>query len=239
MPISEASRFGIMNTNDDGTIYEFEEKPKKPKSTKASMGVYVFRWSVLKEYLLNDEKDAKSAHDFGKNIIPAMLFGKKKLLAYSFLDYWKDVGTVYSLWEANMDLISKDEKLKLDDAKLRVYARTSDNPPTFIYSGAECIDSMITKGCEIAGIIEDSIISSDCIVKKDAKIKKSVILPGSIIEEGAQIEYAIVGAGCIIRKGAKIGATPQDGEMPKIAVVGDGIEIERDGSILAGEMREA
>lgn len=238
VPLSEASRFGIMNTKEDGTIYEFEEKPKKPKSTKASMGVYVFRWKVLREYLLNDEEDAKSAHDFGKNIIPAMLSGGKKLLAYSFKGYWKDVGTIYSLWEANMDLISEKEALALDDDKLRVYARTSDSPPTYIYDGAQCMDSMITKGCEIAGEIENSIISSGCTIEKGAKIVKSVILPESVIEEGACVEYAIVGEGCTIGKNAKIGAVPKEGEIPDIAVVGDGITVGRDEKVLSGEMRE-
>ena len=238
VPIEEASRFGIMNTEEDGTIYEFEEKPKKPKSTKASMGVYVFRWSVLRQYLLEDEEDLKSAHDFGKNIIPKMLNGGKKLLAYSLDGYWKDVGTIESLWEANMDLIEEDSPLKLDDDKLRIYARNYDSPPTFIADGAECIDSMITKGCEIEGRVENSIISSGCTIKKDAKVLKSVILPGSIIEEGAEVSYAIVGENCRIGENAKIGKVFEDTETKEITVIGENVVIGEDEIVGAGEMRE-
>jgi len=238
VPITEASRFGIMNTKDDGIIYEFEEKPKKPKSTKASMGVYVFRWSVLKEYLLKDEEDSKSSHDFGKNIIPAMLKGGKRLLAYSFDGYWKDVGTIYSLWEANMDLLSEKAPLSLGGDKLRIYARTSDSPPTFIYDSADLKDSMITKGCEIAGEIENSIISSGCVVEKGAKIVNSVILPGSIIEKNASVSYAIVGENCRVCKNSAVGSIPQSGEVPDIAVVGDGICIKEGETVEKGEMRE-
>jgi len=238
VPISEASRFGIMNTKDDGTIYEFEEKPKKPKSTKASMGVYVFRWKVLRDYLLSDEQDSKSSHDFGKNIIPAILESGKKLIAYSFDGYWKDVGTVYSLWEANMDIIQEGSPLSLDDDKLRIYARTTDSPPTFVSSGAEIIDSIITKGCEIEGKVENSVISNGCIVEKGASVFKSVILGGCVIKEGANIEYAIIGEGCTVGKDTKIGGIPENGETPDIAVLGDGLNIDDGGVVLKGEMRE-
>ena len=238
VPLYEASRFGIINTNEDNIIYEFEEKPKKPKSTKASMGVYVFRWSVLREYLLDDENDAKSAHDFGKNIIPAMLKGGRKLSAYSFNGYWKDVGTVDSLWEANMDIIKDDSIFSFDDDKLRIYARTTDSPPTYIYSGAEVVDSIITEGCEIDGKIENSVISNGCVIEKGAYISKSVILSGSVIKSGACVEYAIVGKGCTIGNGAKVGEASKDDVMPEITVVGDGITI-KDGEVIKkGEMRE-
>lgn len=239
VPISEASRFGIMNTDKDGFIYEFEEKPKKPKSTKASMGVYVFKWSVLREYLLKDEENLKSSHDFGKNIIPAMLEGGKRLLAYSFEGYWKDVGTIYSLWEANMDLLSEKAPLKLNDDKLRVYARTSDSPPTFIADSACLKDSMITKGCEIAGNIENSIISSSCIVEQGAEIVNSIILPGSVIEKNASVSYAIVGENCRICEDSKIGGVPENDEEPQIAVVGDNLCIKKGETVKKGEMREA
>ncbi len=238
VPLCEASRFGIMNTKEDGTIYEFEEKPKKPKSTKASMGVYVFRWDVLREYLLEDEEDAKSAHDFGKNIIPKMLVGGKKLLAYSLDGYWKDVGTIESLWEANMDLIKENSPLKLDDDKLRIYARNYNSPPTFIADGAECIDSMITKGCEIEGRVESSVISSGCVIKKGAKVIKSVILPGSVIEEGAEVCYAIVGENCKIEKGAKIGKVFENADKKEITVIGENVCICENETVGAGEVRE-
>ena len=149
VPLKEASRFGIMNTADDDSIYEFEEKPKKPKSTKASMGVYLFNWNVLREYLIADENDPDSSNDFGKNVIPALLGDRKRLFAYKFEGYWKDVGTIESLWEANMDLLSGDSALSLDDNESRVYARNYDCPPTYFYDGAKLSGSMITKGCEI------------------------------------------------------------------------------------------
>lgn len=239
VPLSEASRFGIMSVDDKGRIYEFEEKPKKPKGTKASMGVYVFKWSVLKKYLTTDEDNAKSSHDFGKNIIPTMLAAGKKLFAYAFDGYWKDVGTVKSLWEANMDLIDEEKSLDLDNDALKVYARSYDIPPTFIESDATCIDSMITKGCEIMGDVIGSIISSECIIKKGSKIINSVILPRTTVEEGAQIEYCIVGENCFIGKNARLGAYPPGpDEAPEIAVIGDNIRIKGGTRVKAGEMRE-
>lgn len=238
VPLSQATRFGIMNTRDDGTIYEFEEKPKKPKSTKASMGVYVFNWKVLREFLKEDEEDTKSSHDFGKNIIPAMLEKGKKLFAYSFKGYWKDVGTIESLWEANMDLLKEDCAFDLDDNKLRVYARNYDSPPTFVSESAKCIDSMVTKGCEIEGKIEGSVVSGRCTVKKGAKIVKSVIFPGCIIEEGAKVFYSIIGEGCKIGRNTEIGERPQKDDIPKITVLGEGTLVSEGKIVPAGEMWE-
>lgn len=215
----EASRFGILNTEDDGRIIDFEEKPKHPKSTKASMGVYVFSWDVLKKYLTEDEKNEKSAHDFGKNVIPAMLAGKKRLYAWEFDGYWKDVGTIESLWEANMDLLDPTCQLYTDEDDLRVYARNYDSPPTYVAEGAQPEDSIITKGCSIAGRVTRSVISSDCVVEAGAVVTDSVLLPGVTVQSGALVQYAIVGQGALIESGAVVGEEETDGIRPEITVI--------------------
>lgn len=241
VPIAEASRFGIMNTDSDGRIYEFEEKPKKPKSTKASMGVYIFRWDVIKQYLEADNKDETSENDFGKNIIPAMLADGKKMLAYSFSGYWKDVGTIESLWEANMDLLSGDSALSLDDNGMRIYARNYDCPPSYFYDGAEVKNAMITKGCELKGKVEHSIISSECVIEENAVVRNSVLFPGTVIGKGAIVDYAILGSGVKVGAGAQIGVTPegQETKKQKITVLGGGFVLGGGEKIAAGEMLEA
>ncbi len=221
VPIQEASRFGIMNADDSGRILEFEEKPKHPKSTKASMGVYVFRWDVLKKYLVEDDKQEKSAHDFGKNIIPAMLVDKKRLFCREFDGYWKDVGTTESLWEANMDVLSPDCGLNLDDDDLRIYARNYESPPTYIEESAVLENSMITKGCYIGGLIRHSIISSDCRIEAGAQVIDSVLFPGTIVKTGAVVRHAIVGQGAIIEENCHVGSDTKDSEIPEITVIGD------------------
>ena len=221
VPKEEASRFGIMNTGADGRIYKFEEKPKEPKSTKASMGVYVFRWDVLKEFLTADDQQETSSHDFGKNIIPAMLKNQKRLYSWDFSGYWKDVGTTESLWEANMDLLRPDCALNLDEDDLRIYARSFDAPPTFVASSATLENCMITKGCEIHGHIADSVISSGCTIYEGATVENSVLLPGVTVKSGACIRYAIVGQGAVIENGAVVGLSESDGLRPAITVIGD------------------
>ena len=221
VPLEEASRFGIMNTETDGRIYEFEEKPKHPKSTKASMGVYVFRWEVLKKYLSEDDKQEKSAHDFGKNIIPAMLADKKRLYSWSFSGYWKDVGTTDSLWEANMDLLNPDCELELADNDLRIYARNFDAPPTYISGSAHLVNSMITKGCQIDGDVFHSVISSGCVIEPGACVEHSVLLPGVTVKKNAMIRYAIIGKGTVIEAGAMVGNENIDGQRPEITVIGE------------------
>lgn len=220
VPIEEAPRFGIMNTNADGQIFEFEEKPKKPKSTKASMGVYVFRRDVLTQYLTADDKDETSAHDFGKNIIPAMLSDQKRLFSWEFTGYWKDVGTTNSLWEANMDLLNPACSLNLDDDDLRIYARNFDSPPTFVADSAIVSDSMITKGCSISGNVIHSVISADCTVEAGATVENSVLLPGTCVRSGAVVRYAIVGKNCVIEGGAEVGVEKTD-RHPEITVIGE------------------
>ncbi|MBE7048149.1 MAG: glucose-1-phosphate adenylyltransferase [Ruminococcaceae bacterium] len=221
VPPSEASRFGIMNTDEHGQIVEFEEKPKKPKSTKASMGVYVFSRDMLKKYLTKDNELEKSAHDFGKNIIPAMLQDKKRLFAWEFHGYWKDVGTTDSLWEANMDLLNPDCDLYVGGDDLRIYARNENNPPTFVAEDAVLKDSIITKGCCISGDITSSVISGGCVVESGAQVTHAVLLPGVRVASGALVQYAIVGQNTHIEAGASVGEVPNNLEHPHITVIGE------------------
>ena len=176
VPLDEASRFGIMNTNEDSTIYEFEEKPKNPKSTNASMGVYIFKWSVLKGYLIQDEMDKDSSNDFGKNIIPKMLNSGRKLVAYPFKGYWKDVGTIESLWEANMDLLKIDNELNLYDSEWKIYSDNQIRPAQHIGEKAKIANSLIVEGCIVNGEVEDSILSQGVTVGKNTIIRDSVIM---------------------------------------------------------------
>ena len=232
VPLEEASRFGIMNTREDGSIYEFEEKPKHPKSTNASMGIYVFKWSVLKKFLEADEADPKSENDFGKNIIPALLEAGHKLYAYEFEGYWKDVGTINSLWEANMDLLGKDPAFDLSGGK-KIYARNTAKPATFIARSAELHECFISEGCEVYGMVNHSIISTGCAIGKGAEVTDSVIMPDVVIENGAIIRNAIIAEGCHVKAGARIGETGQDGER-RISVVGKDKQIAEGAIIAAG-----
>ncbi len=218
--IEEASRFGIMNTNDDDSIFEFEEKPAKPKSTKASMGVYIFNWDVLKKYLEDDENNPDSANDFGKNIIPAMLEDGKKLFAYSFDGYWKDVGTIESLWEANMDLLNPDVPLNLKDPDFKIYARNYAKPSSFIAKSSDINNSIIAEGCTVKGSVTNSVISSGCTIEEGAEVSFSVIMPNTVIKSGAKVEYSIIGEECTVNCGAHIGEPQPDKPGKNICVVG-------------------
>ena len=230
VPWEEAPRFGIMNTTEDGTIYEFEEKPKNPKSNNASMGVYVFTWEKLRKYLTEDEKDPNSSNDFGKNIIPAMLADGQKLVAYSFNDYWKDVGTIESLWEANMDLLTDAPEIDLHDKKFRVYARNLGMLPQYIAESAQVDNCLITEGCEIHGIVRHSILSSGAAVAEDAQVIDSVIMPGARIEKGAVVRRAIVAENAVVSAGARVGE-----EEGLIAVVGQDAVVPENAVVTAGE----
>ena len=232
VPLEEASRFGIMNTREDGSIYEFEEKPKHPKSTNASMGIYVFKWSVLKQFLEADEADPKSENDFGKNIIPALLEAGHRLYAYEFEGYWKDVGTINSLWEANMDLLGKHPAFDLSGGK-KIYARNSAKPATFIAKSAELHECFVSEGCEVYGMVNHSIISTGCAIGKGAEVTDSVIMPDVVIENGAIIRNAIIAEGCHVKAGARIGEAGQDGER-RISVVGKDKQIAEGAVIAAG-----
>lgn len=227
VPIEEASRFGIMNTNPDNSVYEFEEKPKQPKSTNASMGIYIFNWQKLRKYLIEDEADPKSSNDFGKNIIPNMLKDGQKLFAYNFEGYWKDVGTIASLWEANMDIINEESGINLDDNSWKIYARNAAEPPHYIGQTGKIVNSLVTEGCEIEGTVINSVISSGVRIAKGAYVENCNIMPNAHIEEGADVRFAIVGQNAVVNKNAKVGDT-QLGQVKgewQITVVGPNAKV--------------
>ncbi len=228
VPLAEASRFGIMNTNPDGSIYEFEEKPAHPKSTNASMGIYVFSWDKLRKYLIEDEDTEGSEHDFGKDVLPKMLDDGCRMFAYSFEGYWKDVGTIDSLWESNMDLLDPNVPLDLSDESWKIYSRNPVVPPQYIADGATVQNSLIADGCDISGSVDFSVLFSNVVVKPGAVVQDSIIMPGSVIEEGAVVQYAIVSENTVIGKNAVIGARPEtieDKDQWGIAVIGDNLSI--------------
>ena len=233
VPLSEASRFGIMNTDENGKIYEFEEKPKKPKSTKASMGIYIFNAKLLREYLIADEADKSSQKDFGKNIIPKMLDDGRAMYAYPFAGYWKDVGTIASLWEANMDLLGEKPSFDLYDKNWRIFSRTSARPPQFVGEDARITGSMMSEGCEIHGYVENSVLFDGVYVAPGAVVRDSVIMSGTRIEAGARVEYSIIDADTTICAGAVVG---EKNDGAKIAVVGTKLRVPAGMVIAAGEM---
>ena len=244
VPMDEASRFGIMNANEDGTVYEFEEKPARPKSTLASMGIYIFSWRILKEYLLADEANPKSKNDFGANIIPNMLADEKKLMVYRFSGYWKDVGTINSLWEANMDMLATSTGVNLFDPAWRIYARNPTAPPHFAGDKAVISHSLVTEGCEVCGEVYNSVLFNDVTVAESAIVKYSIIMPGAVIERGAVVEYAIIAENAHIGAGATVGADPaaftgDDADKWGVAVVASGIKIGRGRVVGAQEMADA
>ena len=223
VPWEEASRFGIMNTDADDNIVEFEEKPKQPKSNKASMGIYIFSWAKLRAYLTADEADKTSANDFGKNIIPAMLEAGEVMSAYRFEGYWKDVGTLDSLWDANMDMLAPGSGLNLLDKKWPIYCRTPSCPPAFLGPHADVGNSAVAKGCGILGEVKNSVLSYNTQVGQGASVCYSVVMPGAVIEEGAVVQYAIIGERCRVGRGAQVGTPPETAKNPddwSIAVLG-------------------
>ncbi len=230
VPWEVAPSFGIMNVDDNDAIIEFEEKPKQPKSNLASMGVYIFTWKVLKEYLTADDADPKSQNDFGKNIIPNLLNDKKALYAYAFTDYWKDVGTIASLWEANMDLLKTPPEFDLTDPRWKIYSRTPVMPPHFIGSSAVVNNSMVTEGCEIDGSVRDSVLFAGVRVEKGAVVEDSVIMPGTTIKSGAVVRRAIVSEDCVISRDCKVGEAAGD-----IALVGQDTTLPEGFVVKAGE----
>lgn len=237
--LEEASRFGIMNCNPDGTIYEFEEKPKQPKSTLASMGIYIFTWKKLRKYLLEDEDNPNSSNDFGKDIIPTMLDNGEKLVSYRFEGYWKDVGTIESLWEANMDLLSPQSGLNLFDDSWKIYGRTTGSPPHFTEAGAKVTHTLLSEGCEIAGEVSESVLFSDVKVGKGAKVEYSILMPGAVVEEGATVQYSIIAPNAVIAEGASVGGTPEEAENKDdwgVAVVSEGVRIGKNQKIPAKDM---
>ena len=237
VPLAEASRFGILNTNPDNSIYEFEEKPAQPKSTNASMGIYVFNWDVLRQALIEDEEDTTSSNDFGKNIIPKLLNAGHKMMAYTFEGYWKDVGTIDSLWEANMELLGKEPAFDIrGDEKTRIYARNNALPSSFIDEDAKTIDCFIAEGSEVYGSVRHSIISTGCTIGEGALVEDSVVMPGVVIEPNAIVRHAILGENSKVCRGAVVGGTFAAGEEKKISVTGKDTVVEANTVLLPGEM---
>lgn len=236
VPKSEASRFGIMICDDQNQVIDFVEKPKEPKSTLASMGIYVFSWNKLKKYLIENEEDANAkrdrgeawSKDFGKDIITSMLRDKQRLFAYEFEGYWKDVGTLDSLWEANMDLLSPSVPLDLYDPSWKIYSRNSNMPPQYVGDNANIENSMISEGSEIDGTVDFSILFSGVTIEEGATVNYSIVMPGTVIKSGAVVEYAIVGSDSVIESGAKVGTSPENVENRDdwgIAVVGHNVTV--------------
>jgi glucose-1-phosphate adenylyltransferase len=236
VPLAEASRFGIMICDENNKVTDFVEKPKEPKSTLASMGIYVFSWKKLEKYLIENENDANAkrergeswSKDFGKDIITSMLRDDQRLFAYEFEGYWKDVGTLDSLWEANMDLLSPALPLDLHDKSWRIYSRSSYMPPQYIGKNAHVENSMIAEGSNVDGSVDFSILFAGATVEKDAVVNYSIIMPGAVIKSGAVVEYAIVGSDCVIESGAHIGKRPEQVEDKDgwgIAVVGHNVTV--------------
>lgn len=215
VPWEDASRFGILNTNEDDSIREFVEKPKKPISNLASMGVYVFTWSVLRKALIEDENNPGSSNDFGKDIVPAMLKNDNRLFAYRFSGYWKDVGTIHSLWEANMDLLDSPEETNLIDRNWRIYSRNPVKPSNYISAEAKVSMSAMTDGCQVFGSVEHSVLSDSVTIEKGAVVKDCVLLPGVTVRSGAFLDKCIVGSGTIIGEGVRAGASIE-GDSPYV-----------------------
>ena len=237
VPLSEASRFGILNTNPDNSIYEFEEKPAKPKSTNASMGIYVFNWNVLRQALIADEEDTASANDFGKNIIPNLLSAGEKMMAYPFEGYWKDVGTIDSLWEANMELLGKNPEFNIRGGeKERIYARNNALPSSYIDEQATTVNCFVAEGSEVYGNVRHSIISVGCYVGKDAIVEDSVVMPGVVIEAGAIVRHAILGENSRICRNAVVGGAFAPEEKKEISVTSKGAVVAAGTALLPGEM---
>jgi len=234
VPLAEASRFGIMSAREDMSIYDFEEKPKVPKSTMASMGVYVFSKEKLFSYLIADEKDENSDKDFGKNVIPAMLKAGERMFAYRFDGYWKDVGTVSSLWEANMDLLGENPRLDLNDGSWKIYSRSNAYPPHYVGESAVIKNSQITEGCEIYGTVINSVIGGGVTVARGATVKDSVLFDNITVSEGASVYYSMVDAGTVVGKNATVGKDKDDGG--KLTLVGSGLNILPGVSVPDGEL---
>lgn len=235
VPLEEASRFGILNTHEDGEIYEFDEKPEKPKSTHASMGIYIFSYKELRKYLIEDDENKNSSHDFGKDVLPAMLNAGERMFAYPFEGYWKDVGTIDSLWEANMDLLDHNVTLDLKD----IYSRNPMMPPHFVSNDAVIQNSLVADGCNVYGNLEFSILFSGVTIGKGATINSSIIMPGAVIEEGATVQFAIIAENTVVRKNAVVGAKPEDCANRDdwgIAVVGENSIIDEGAVVKPKEM---
>ncbi|HBT90728.1 MAG TPA: glucose-1-phosphate adenylyltransferase [Ruminococcaceae bacterium] len=228
VPMEEAPRFGILNTREDGSVYEFDEKPKKPKSNQASMGIYVFTWSKLRRYLEEDAADPKSSNDFGKDVLPAMLKSGARIFAYRFEGYWKDVGTIDSLWESNMDLLNPKVSLDLNEEDWKIYCRSPVMPPHYIGKGAKVQNSLVAEGANVYGAIDFAVLFSGVSIAPGAVVRDSIVMPNTRVERGAVVQYAIVAEDCVIGANAVVGSRPEDTPDKAawgVAVIGDGCRI--------------
>ena len=241
VPWEEASRFGIMACDEDKKIFEFAEKPKEPKSNLTSMGIYIFTWSKLKKYLEEDEANPDSENDFGKNVIPAMLQNGERMYAYAFEGYWKDVGTIDSLWEANMDLLDPNVPLDLYDDSWKIYARNPVMPPQYVADGAVTQNAMISEGCYVEGEVDFSILFAGVTVEKGAVVHDSIVMPGSVIKAGAVVEYSIVAEDVVVGENALVGCRPENMEDKQnwgVTVIAKGIQIGKGAKVPAKAMIE-
>ena len=225
VPKEEASRYGILNTDANLRILDFEEKPAKPKSTLASMGVYIFSWPLLKQYLLDDEANEKSTKDFGHDIIPAMLSDKRELFAYRFDGYWKDVGTIQSLWAANMDLLGKTPVLNLYDSSWRIFSRNTSSPPHFVAPSAEVKNSCITEGCQVYGKVSHSVLFTGVVVEEGAEVTDSIVFPRAVIKKGAKVSKAVIAEDAVIGEYAVVGSDAPTHVLPKCRYCDDGLTV--------------
>ena len=236
VPWDEASRFGIMSVDADENITEFAEKPKEPKSNLASMGIYVFTWSKLREYLIADEADEKSDNDFGKNVIPAMLAAGEKMAAYRFAGYWKDVGTLDSLWDANMDMLATGSGLDLLERDWPIYGRSVSAPPAFLGKASHVEHSVVTRGCEVEGSAENSVLSVGSVVEEGARVEYSLLMPGAVVKKNATVSYAIIGENTVVGENAVVGAAPDGSEGWGVTVVAPETQIPADYKLGANRM---
>lgn len=231
VPMKEASRFGILNTNPDGSIYQFEEKPKVPKSNLASMGIYIFTAEKLFKYLKADEENPNSSKDFGKDVLPAMLDAGEKMFSYRFSGYWKDVGTISSLWESNMDLLGAEPAFDVSDADWKIHSRNPLAPPEYIGENAVVHNSMVALGCEIEGTVENSVLAAGVVVEEGATVTDSVIMADSVVKKGAKVVFSIIDEHCVIDENAVVGQDKK--ENAGIAVLGRDVKIAK-GAFVAG-----
>ncbi len=239
VPWEEASRFGLMFVDEDGRITAFEEKPKNPKSNKASMGVYMFTWEKLRKYLIDDEADPDSSNDFGKNVIPAMHEAGERLFAYGFDGYWKDVGTIDSLWEANLDLLNPKANIDLSDNSWKIYGRGAVTAPQYVSDKAIIENSLAAEGCEIEGKVDYSVLFSNVTVEEGAFVDYSIVMPGAVIKKGAVVQYAMVAENAVIEEGAVVGENPEKCENLEnwgVSVVGAGVTVGKNATVKAQSM---
>ncbi|MCI8421987.1 MAG: glucose-1-phosphate adenylyltransferase [Lawsonibacter sp.] len=234
--MEEATRFGIMNTDENDRVYEFEEKPKQPKSNLASMGIYVFTWSKLRQYLIDDEADPNSSNDFGKNIIPNMLNAGETLMAYRFHGYWKDVGTINSLWDANMDMLARNSGLDMYDDNWPIYARTPIRPPHITGPKGEISHSLVTGGCVVNGSVANSVLFHSVTVEEGADVQYSILMPGAVVKAGAKVSYAILAENAVAEANCVVGAPPDGDPNWGIAVVAGGITVGEEATVSPSAM---